>query len=129
VPPSLLGLNYLPRFFCSGVCFSFPISKPGLLAAAAATVHGADDALFMHYYGGAVVCMLASIGRHDRQRQRAFSVSPFSCFLSPHAAHKGKPPDPSPPSHPTTLCPFFRLSVFCGSSFLRLAGSGYFAAP
>jgi hypothetical protein len=119
-------------FFFPGVCFSFPISRPGLLAAAAAaTVHGADDALFVHYYGGAVVCMLASIGRHDRERQGAFSVSAFSCFLSPHAAHKGKPPDPWPPSHPTTLCPFFRLSVLCGSSssFLRSAGSGYFAAP
>ncbi len=120
-------------FFFPGVCFSFPISRPGLLAcaAAAATVHGADDALFVHYYGGAVVCMLASIGRHDRERQGAFSVSAFSCFLSPHAAHKGKPPDPWPPSHPTTLCPFFRLSVLCGSTsrFLRSAGSGYFAAP
>jgi hypothetical protein len=52
----------------------------------------------------------------------------LSFLFSPHATHKGKPADPSPPSHPTTLCPFFRVSVFCGSSFLRSAGSGYFAA-
>jgi hypothetical protein len=28
----------------------------------------------------------------------------FACFLSSHATDEGKPPHPSPPSHPTTLC-------------------------
>lgn len=76
------------------------------------------------------VCLRALDAMTDKDKGLFPSLLSLA-FSRPMRHTKANPPDPWPPSHPTTLCPFFRLSVLCGSSssFLRSAGSGYFAAP